>query len=93
MSHVRELPFALAKVIWPKNTEQIIFQMFMIAATGAGSLGITSDDGMTVGVYTYRSLRESWLYKWVYEAYGDIKDDDEDIKNLKRMLFNVVMYT
>lgn len=95
-SHVKELPIALARVIWPKNTESIISQMFMIASTGAEktrtSLGIIADNGATVGVYTYQSLRESWLYKWMYEVYGGLKND-ETVKTVKRMLFDVAMYT
>lgn len=95
-SCVKELPFYLAKVIWPKNTEQRICQMFMVAAKGAentrNSLGMHYDDGTAVGVFTYKALYDSWLYRWVNEVYGDMKGEDEDLKNMKRMLLDVAIY-
>ena len=95
-SHVKELPYSLAKVIWPKDTKTIITQMFMVAARGAEhsrtTLGITWDDGTEECLYTYKPLRESWMYKWVNEEYADVKGEDEDLKNMKRMLLDVAIY-
>ena len=95
-SHVKELPYSLAKVIWPKDTETKITLMFMVATKAAEdsrtTLGITWDDGNTVGLFTYKPLRESWLYKWMNEEYGNLKDNSVSLNDMKRMLFAVAMY-
>ena len=96
-SHVEELTLSLAKVIWPQNTEQAIVQMFLLAATGAEhtlkTSGITCDDGNSRGVFTYQSLRDSWLYRWVSQKYSDVKDSNDYEKDIKRMLFEVTIHT
>ena len=95
-SHVKELPYSLAKVIWPEDTDKTITQMFIVAASGAErsrtSLGIRWDDGSTEGLFTYKPLRESWVYRWVNEAYSNLKGDSEELNDMKRMLFNVAIY-
>ncbi len=94
--HVKELPDSLAKAIWPEDTKTTITQMFMVAVRGAENsretLGITEDDGTDEFCFTYKHLYNSWLYRWANEEYGNLNGDSDSIKDMKRMLFDVVMY-
>lgn len=96
ISHVKDMTMALARVIWPKDTEGTIFLMFLVAAREAEQTrvekGITCDDGTSKDVFTYKPLFNSWLYRWTDENYNGIKGDPRAKEEIKRMLFNVAMF-
>lgn len=96
-SQVRELPISLVKVIWPKDTAGVVIQMFAIAANQAEEnrkeTGLIKDDGESVGVFTYQSLRDSWMYRLVNGWISGCKLESDSVKEMKRLIFNVAMYT
>lgn len=98
-SNIRRLPMSLAKVIWTEETEDKITEMFLRAAEAAE---IQANSGNReeyevrkateihpVGVFEYSALRESWLFKLVYEWYSDYHGDDENLRLVRKMLCKV----
>lgn len=96
-SNIRRMPMALASVIWPKNTEEKIMQIFLLAS----ELTIVSENsGLNfhkrkqqeihpVGVFEYCALRESWIYRLMTEWFLDGDSTNELVRDMKERLFTI----
>lgn len=96
-STIKRMPMALARVIWPGNTEEKVMQIFLVASECADALSASGVDFTAkkareihpVGVFEYSALRESWIYKLMAEWFLDADSSDELVHNVKERLFRI----
>ena len=98
-TNIQRMPMSLAKVIWPENTEEKIIKIFLLAAEITRAL---ADAGVNfearkarefhpVGVFEYKSLRNSWVYDIVNEWFANSDSSDELVSDIKCWLFTIAM--
>lgn len=96
-STIKRMPMALAKVIWPENTEEKIMQIFLFASECADALSESGVDFTAkknreihpVGVFEYSALRESWIYRLMTEWFQGEDSSDELVHDVKERLFRI----
>ncbi len=99
--NIREMPFSLAKVLWPKNTEEKIVEMMAMAVEEADQAdmfaglkeGYKNEYIHPIGVFEFEALRNSWIYKlmtrWIYN--DDHELDSKLMTRVKRMYFYITL--
>lgn len=96
-SNIRRMPMALAKSIWPENTEVKIMQIFLTTAELADAAAASGVDFSErkerefhpVGVFEYSTLRESWIYRLMIEWFQDEDSSDEIVHDIREKLFRI----
>jgi len=86
---IKTLPRTMVDVIWPINTNDAIESMFRVSVEFAADneAGRTMHDSYKA--FTYKAIRESWLY----EAVKTPVMADETGRELKKAFFDVTMRT
>lgn len=96
-STIKRMPMALAKVIWPENTEEKIMQIFLLASELTAALAESGLDFQKkkeqeihpIGVFEYSTLRESWIYQLMAEWFQDEDSANELVHDVKKRLFTI----
>jgi len=95
--NISRMPFSLAKVLWPENTEEKIVEMMGAAVKEADPIDIVNglkagskkDLLHPIGVFEFKDLRNSWIYnlmtRWVYSDELDKSFKDR----VKKIHFNI----
>ena len=94
-SNIRCLPFSLAEVIWPVNTEEKIIDMFLWASSMAENQVMDEVQNERkkyeihpTGIFEYKSLLDSWMFPLVNAWYRNNLICSEDAPDVKTGIFN-----
>ena len=99
--NLQKLPYSLAAVIWPENTQATIEQLFIDAyekTRAYEEAGRPNDRDLQVyihatSVYNYADLRLSWLYQHVYRWMTENNCTLQNSTIIKQILFNLALCT
>ena len=100
-STIKRMPMALAKVIWPEDTEVKIMQIFLLAFECADTqfksgVDFTAEKERAfhpVGIFEYSDLRESWIYQLMVEWFQGENSTSELVHDVKKKLFTISLHS
>lgn len=85
-TRIKNMPFALAQVIWPDDTENKIIRVFRKAYREAGRTN--GNPVVSWAVWDANNIRDSFACKLLYEWKEDDTRDARLKKRVKTLLFN-----
>lgn len=91
---VGSIPMDMIQKIWPIETDTELKKLFLQAASRAktAETRIRNCTSRRYGLYSYKKLQNSWLYKYVYNAVTcTVSHNKFDLK-VKRKVFEVGAY-
>lgn len=98
-SNIKQMPYSIAQVIWPQNTEDRIIKMMELASKKAvSSIEPGSKQARQleeyihpVGIFQYSELHKCWAMDLMRKWMDDKNRDEKSRKDIKRIVFDIMM--